>query len=156
VGTFHTPVDEYVVYLSRHFKMSRGVLKGIAKAYQNWFYGLCDVIIVPAKSAARYIDVKDKRIEVVSNGLDLNRYGREGRDEFRARFGLGGSPVILHGGRLSFEKRIDGAIRAMPRVLQAIPDAKLLIVGRGRPGSRWARSPRSWMRRRLRRRSSRK
>lgn len=131
VGTFHTPVDEYVVYLSRHFKMSRRMLKGIARAYQNWFYGLCDVIIVPAKSAARYIDVKDRRIEVVSNGLDLKRYGREGRDAFREKFGLGESPVILHGGRLSFEKRIDGVIKAMPLVLEAVPDAKLLIVGRG-------------------------
>lgn len=131
VGTFHTPVDEYVVYLSRHFKRSRRVLQRIAKAYQNWFYGLCDVVVVPARSAARYLDVKNTRIEVVSNGLRLERYGRAGRREFRDRFGLADAPVILHGGRLSFEKRIDGVVRAMPGVLEAIPDAKLLIVGRG-------------------------
>lgn len=131
VGTFHTPVDEYVVYLARHFTFSRRMLKRIAKTYQNWFYGLCDVIIVPAKSAARYIEVDNAHIEVVSNGLDLERYGRAGREAFREKFGLGDSPVILHGGRLSFEKRIDGVIAAMPLVLEAVPDAKLLIVGRG-------------------------
>ena len=131
VGTFHTPVDEYVVYVARHFTMSRRMLKRIARTYQNWFYNRCDVVIVPAKSAARYIDLKDKRIEVVSNGLDLKRYGREGRDEFREKHGLGNSPVILHGGRLSFEKRIDRVISAMPKVLEAVPDAKLLIVGKG-------------------------
>lgn len=131
VGTFHTPVDEYVVYLAKRFAFNRRILKRIARAYQNWFYNKCDVVIVPAKSAANYLDVKNKRIEVVSNGLDLNMYGPAGRREFREKFGLGHSPVILHGGRLSFEKRIDFVIRAMPLILKSIPDAKLLIVGRG-------------------------
>jgi 1,2-diacylglycerol 3-alpha-glucosyltransferase len=131
IGTFHTPVDEYVVYLVKRFAFNRRILRRIARAYQNWFYNKCDVIIVPARSAAGCLDVKDKRIEVVSNGLDLKRYGRAGREEFRAKFGLGGSPVILHGGRLSYEKRIDGVIKAMPLVLEAVPEAKLLIVGRG-------------------------
>jgi glycosyltransferase involved in cell wall biosynthesis len=131
VGTFHTPVDEYVVYIAGRSAFIRGVLKRVARAYQNWFYGRCDVIIVPAKSAVKYLDAGDKRIEVVSNGLDLKRYGRAGRREFRDRFGLGDAPVIMHGGRLSFEKRIDGVIKAMPRVLEAIPEARLLIVGRG-------------------------
>jgi 1,2-diacylglycerol 3-alpha-glucosyltransferase len=131
IGTFHTPVDEYVVYLAKRFAFNRRILRRIARAYQNWFYKKCDVIIVPAGSAAGYLDVKDKRIEVVSNGLDLKRYGRAGREEFREKFGLRGSPVILHGGRLSFEKRIDGVIKAMPLVLEAVPEAKLLIVGRG-------------------------
>ncbi len=131
VGTFHTPVDEYVVYLAKRFAFNRKILKRIARAYQNWFYDKCDVVVVPAKSAAGYLDVGGRRIEVVSNGLDLKRYGRAGRQEFRDKFGLGGSPVIMHGGRLSFEKRIDGVIKAMPQVLKAIPEAKLLIVGRG-------------------------
>ncbi len=131
VGTFHTPVDEYVVYLAKRFAFNRKILKRIARAYQNWFYAKCDVIIVPAKSASLYLDVGGKRIEVVSNGLDLKRYGRAGRQEFREKFGLGDAPVILHGGRLSFEKRIDGVIKAMPRVLEAVPEARLLIVGRG-------------------------
>ena len=131
IGTFHTPVDEYVVYLAKRFAFNRRILKRIARAYQNWFYNKCDIVVVPARSAARYLDVGDKRIEVVSNGLDLKKYGRTGRDEFREKFGLGDSPVIMHGGRLSFEKRIDFEIKAMPRVLEAIPEAKLLVVGRG-------------------------
>ncbi|HEY3421558.1 MAG TPA: glycosyltransferase [Methanocellaceae archaeon] len=131
VGTFHTPVDEYVVYIAKRSKMSQALLKRIAMAYQDWFYSRCDVIIVPAKSAAKYLHVKNKRIEVVSNGLDLSRYGIAGRKEFREKYGLGSAPVIMHGGRLSFEKRIDGVIKAMPFVLKEVPDAKLMIVGKG-------------------------
>jgi glycosyltransferase involved in cell wall biosynthesis len=131
VGTFHTPIDEYVVYIAKNSKLSQRMLKRIAKYYQDWFYNRCDVIIVPAPAAARDLEVKDKQIITVSNGIDLSRYGLAGREEIRERFGLGCSPVILHGGRLSFEKRIDGVINAMPLVLEKVPDAKLMIVGKG-------------------------
>jgi glycosyltransferase involved in cell wall biosynthesis len=131
VGTFHTPIDEYVMYVAKNSRLSQRMLKRIAKYYQDWFYSRCDVIIVPAPAAARYLEVKDKQIIPVSNGIDLSRYGPAGREEIRARFGLGESPVIMHGGRLSFEKRIEGVIDAMPPVLEKVPDAKLLIVGNG-------------------------
>lgn len=131
VGTFHTPIDEYVMYIAKNSKISQRMLKRIAKYYQDWFYKRCDVIIVPAPSAARYLQVKDRQIIAVSNGLDLSRYSTAGRDEFRAKYGLGSGPVIMHGGRLSFEKRIGGVIDAMPLVLEKVPDAKLAIVGKG-------------------------
>ena len=131
VGTFHTPIDEYVMYIAKNSRLSQRMLKRIAKYYQDWFYSRCDVIIVPAPSAARYLQVKDRQIIPVSNGIDLARYGLAGRDEFRAKHGLGDSPVIMHGGRLSFEKRIEGVIDAMPAVLAKVPDAKLMIVGKG-------------------------
>jgi glycosyltransferase involved in cell wall biosynthesis len=131
VGTFHTPVDEYVVYIARHSALNRRILKRIAKSYQNWFYRQCDVIIVPARSAAKYLEVRDRPIVVVSNGIDLARYGTAGREEFRRRYGINSEPVIMHGGRLSFEKRIDGVVKALPEVLRSVPDAKLLIVGKG-------------------------
>jgi 1,2-diacylglycerol 3-alpha-glucosyltransferase len=131
VGTFHTPIDEYVMYVAKNSKLSQRMLKRIAKYYQDWFYSRCDVIIVPAPAAARYLEVKDTQIIPVSNGIDLARYGPAGREEIRERFGLGDGPVILHGGRLSFEKRIEGVIDAMPAVLEKVPDAKLVIVGKG-------------------------
>jgi len=131
VGTFHTPIDEYVMYIARRSRVSQRMLRSVAKYYQDWFYKRCDVIIVPAPSAAKYLKVKDKPIVPVSNGLDLSRYGPAGREEIRERFGLGDAPVIMHGGRLSFEKRIRGVIDAMPSVLAKVPEAKLMIVGKG-------------------------
>ncbi|HUL62048.1 MAG TPA: glycosyltransferase [Methanocella sp.] len=131
VGTFHTPIDEYVMYVAKTSKLSQRMLKRIARYYQDWFYSRCDVIIVPAPAAARYLEVRGKPIVPVSNGIDLARYGPAGREELRQRFGLGAAPVILHGGRLSFEKRIEGVIDAMPAVLERVPDAKLLVVGKG-------------------------
>lgn len=131
VGTFHTPIEEYVMYLAKRSRMSQSLLKSIARQYQDWFYRRCDIVIVPAPSAARYLRLKNKPIIPVSNGIDLTRYGPEGRDEIRERFGLTGSKVIMHGGRLSFEKRIHKVIEAMTAVLEKVPDAKLMIVGSG-------------------------
>jgi glycosyltransferase involved in cell wall biosynthesis len=131
VGTFHTPIDEYVMYIARRSRISQRLLKRVAQQYQDWFYRRCDIIIVPAPSAAAYLKVKDRTIVPVSNGIDLSRYGRAGREEIRDRFGLGDGPVIMHGGRLSFEKRIGGVIDAMPLVLERVPGARLMIVGRG-------------------------
>ena len=131
VGTFHTPVDQYVMYIAKRSKLTQKVLGKVAKEYQDWFYSRCDILIVPAKSAAAYIDIKDKEIIPVSNGIDLSRYGPEGRQEMREKFNLGDSPVIMHGGRLSYEKRIDYVIRALPEVKKHVPDVKLFIVGKG-------------------------
>ena len=35
VGTFHTPVEEYVMYVAKRSKMSQRLLKRIAKEYQD-------------------------------------------------------------------------------------------------------------------------
>jgi phosphatidylinositol alpha-1,6-mannosyltransferase len=47
------------------------------------------------------------------------------------RFGLSAARVILTVGRLSRRKRQDAVIRALPRVLQRVPDAAYLLVGSG-------------------------
>jgi phosphatidylinositol alpha-1,6-mannosyltransferase len=54
-----------------------------------------------------------------------------GGDAVRARLGLTERPVIVCVSRLVRRKGQDTLIRAMPRVLAAVPDAVLLIVGGG-------------------------
>ena len=54
-----------------------------------------------------------------------------GGDEIRARLGLAGRPVVVCVSRLVPRKGQDTLIRAMPRILAAVPDAVLLIVGGG-------------------------
>lgn len=50
----------------------------------------------------------------------------------RAHFGLGSGPVIVCISRLVPRKGQDQLLRAMPAVRVRIPDAQLLIIGRGR------------------------
>jgi len=62
-----------------------------------------------------------------------------GGAEVRARHGLAGRPVVVCVSRLVPRKGQDTLIRAWPRVLRAMPDAVLLIVGGGPYHARLAR-----------------
>ncbi|MGH3319303.1 MAG: glycosyltransferase family 4 protein [Streptosporangiaceae bacterium] len=54
-----------------------------------------------------------------------------GGEDVRKRYGLSGRPVVVCVSRLVARKGQDMLIRAWPRVLRAVPDAALLIVGDG-------------------------
>lgn len=54
----------------------------------------------------------------------------------RARYGLAGRPVIVCVSRLVSRKGQDTLVEALPRVRRAVPDAALLLVGRGREHDR--------------------
>ncbi len=54
-----------------------------------------------------------------------------GGDEIRARLGLSDRPVVVCVSRLVPRKGQDTLIEAMPRILAAVPDAVLLVVGGG-------------------------
>jgi glycosyltransferase involved in cell wall biosynthesis len=66
--------------------------------------------------------VPSANVAVIPNGLDPEMYAPV--DEWPR-------PLVLSLGRVERYKRIDIAIDAMPRILDAVPDARLVIVGRG-------------------------
>ncbi|MDR3075296.1 MAG: glycosyltransferase [Candidatus Methanoplasma sp.] len=73
--------------------------------------------------------VRTKRTEVIPVGIDVSRF-RRGLDGsgIRNRHGLTDEKVVIHVGRVSYEKNIDIPIKAM----RHLPDGvKLMIVGKG-------------------------
>ena len=52
-------------------------------------------------------------------------------DEMRERFVIGDGPVVLAVGRFIARKGHETLVKAWPRVVQAYPDAVLVLVGRG-------------------------
>jgi glycosyltransferase involved in cell wall biosynthesis len=72
------------------------------------------------------------RITVIPNGIDASRVGTGGGDALRAELGIDeGVPVVAVIGRLSRDKGHHVAIEAFASVLDAVPEARLLIVGGG-------------------------
>jgi 1,4-alpha-glucan branching enzyme len=76
------------------------------------------------------------RVTVVPNGVDCARF-RPGPDTraaaVRVRSDLGIAPderVVLYLGRLMERKRAIDLVRALPRVLERVPNARLVIVGK--------------------------
>jgi glycogen(starch) synthase len=78
-----------------------------------------------------------EKIRVCYNGVDPKKYSpeqvsQERIDAVRQRYGLNNEDLmVLFVGRLVWIKGVDKLIRAMPHILQKIPNAKLVIVGLG-------------------------
>jgi glycogen(starch) synthase len=78
-----------------------------------------------------------EKIRVCYNGVDPNKYhpenvSQEKINEVRQKYGITKEDLmVLFVGRLVWIKGIDKLIRAMPKVLQKVPNAKLVIVGLG-------------------------
>ena len=77
------------------------------------------------------------KIRTCYNGVDpqkysLERTGEEKVKEVKQKYGLKDDDLmVLFIGRLVWIKGVDKLIRAMPHVLETIPNAKLVIVGLG-------------------------
>ena len=78
-----------------------------------------------------------EKIRVCYNGVDPKKYspdrvGQKRIREIKSKYGItNDDTMILFVGRLVWIKGVDKLIRAMPQVLQKIPNAKLVIVGLG-------------------------
>ena len=78
-----------------------------------------------------------EKIRVCYNGVDPKKYNPEQVSEerikdVRKKYGLTKDDMmVLFVGRLVWVKGVDKLIRAMPQVLQKIPNAKLVVVGLG-------------------------
>jgi len=73
--------------------------------------------------------IRPKRTEVIPIGIDI-RHFVEGLDgsEIRKRYGLENNRVVIHVGRVSYEKNIPQAVDAMRFMPE---DVRLMIVGKG-------------------------
>lgn len=69
----------------------------------------------------------------LNSGIDVDAFRPDpaARARLRARYGLGESPVVVCVSRLVQRKGQDTLIRVWPRVVEEVPDARLVIVGSG-------------------------
>jgi phosphatidylinositol alpha-1,6-mannosyltransferase len=76
-------------------------------------------------------------LEHVPPGVDIDRFAPNevARAQMRARYGLGGRPVVVCVSRLVPRKGQDMLIRALPAIRERVPGAALVIVGGGPYGT---------------------
>lgn len=84
------------------------------------------------KALVRLMGVDPKKIYLFHNGVDVERFqpGPK-RADLLERHGLVGKRIILTVGRIVPRKGFDAVIRAMPKILEQVPDAHYVIVGGG-------------------------
>lgn len=76
------------------------------------------------------IGANDKKLEVIPNAVDTRRFSPNRENLLEAKWGISGF-VILFVGRLVEEKGVDTLLCAFSQVVRKIPQAKLVIIGKG-------------------------
>ena len=99
-----------------------------------------DKIIAVSDSMARdlvlYYGIPRERIAVVPNGVDIERFNplRINGEDLKRKLGLRDSKIILFVGSLSRKKGIHTLAKAIPLVVERIPEAKFVFIGKGQKG----------------------
>ena len=78
-----------------------------------------------SEEIAKRIGVRDEKIAIINNGVDLSEYSN------LSKLTLGGDPKLLYVGRLAPIKGVDVLIKAFKIVHEQLPDSRLYLVGDG-------------------------
>jgi phosphatidyl-myo-inositol dimannoside synthase len=110
--------------------ITRQVLRRIGDSCDVLTYvsGWCREAIAPALSSSAAA-----RMERLAPGVDVDTFHPGcGGAEVRSRLGIApNTPVVVCVGRMTPRKGQDTLVRAWPRVLAEVSDARLLLVGKG-------------------------
>ena len=135
VHTYHTMYEDYTHYAFNGYLIS----PKMAQRFSRVFCNRANVVIAPADKTYSYLkEIRvNKPIEMIPTGLDFAPFAKENFSEgelARTKLELGielDDPVIISVGRVAKEKSLDVLVSMMPRLLERLPEAKLVIVGEG-------------------------
>jgi glycosyltransferase involved in cell wall biosynthesis len=132
IESYHTFFEEYF----HHYLpfVPRRLLRPIARSISRVQCNAVDAVVSPSEPMAQVL--RDygvtTPVEVISTGLDSDDFERGDGALFRRRLGVDSDrPIVLHVGRVAFEKNIDFIIEMFVLVLDRVPDALLVIAGEG-------------------------
>ena len=116
----------------RHQGWLPNALSRSIHSIEHWAAHAADRLLVCSRhmrwEVQRLFDMSDAR--VVPNGVDasVGLMDASLRDGFRREFP---GPLLVHTGRLEWEKGAHTLIEALPRIRRAVPDVRCVIAGRG-------------------------
>jgi glycosyltransferase involved in cell wall biosynthesis len=125
---FEQYLDKYVTFLPSSW------LRMVARRFSVAQCGEVDALVVPSRAMLSVLEAYGVKTPatVIPTGIELDRFRDGDGGRFRRRYGIQPDrPVLVHVGRLAFEKNIDFLLRMLVRVKQEIPDVLLVIAGEG-------------------------
>jgi glycosyltransferase involved in cell wall biosynthesis len=137
VESYHTYfeqyLDKYVAILPSSW------LRLAARRFSAAQCGDVDALVVPSRAMLSVLETYGVRTPaaVIPTGIELDQFAHGDGERFRRLYGIPPArPVLVHVGRLAFEKNIDFLLRMLVRVKREIPDVLLVIAGEGPARSR--------------------
>ena len=138
VHTYHTMYEDYIYYLTKGYfdKPSKKLVEYLTKFY-------CDTtvseLIVPTKKIYNVFKEKynpDKKINIIPTGIGVDKFIIDEHEKkeiarLTKEYNLKDSFVVGTVSRLGKEKSIDKLINGFSKLIDKIPNSKLLLVGDG-------------------------
>ncbi len=135
VHTYHTMYEDYVHYIGGGHIISKKMARGFSGIYCN----AATAVIAPTRKTEQLLKSYGvtKPISIIPTGINTSNFRKDQFKpeeilELRKSLGLqADTPVIVSIGRLAKEKSIDVVIGALPKLIEKLPDLKMVIVGEG-------------------------
>ena len=130
VFTYHTRYDKYAHYVP----LNRSLVERKAVRWSVDFASTADLVIAPSCKIMEFLVEEGVRapIEVVPTGVEEETFTPGDPRVARAALGFPiGEPILLYVGRLDREKSVELVLDAFVHVQEALPKARLLLVGQG-------------------------
>lgn len=136
IAHHHFSMEYVLSYIKPNF--IRPLVKPIVIHAAHHHYNNCQLVVTPTEFSKRSLSGWGVRtaIVVVSNGTELSRFKPLGAakpdKDFEKRFGIRKRErTVIYAGRLDKDKNIWTLARAIPRVLEKMPDVQFFFVGEG-------------------------
>lgn len=126
----------YVSIRNQQSKEFKGLKKIIHKLVVKHVYSRANKIVAISQGVKQDLienfDIKSEKIEVIYNPIDMNRVNQLKKDPLDSQYkDIFNNPTVITAGRLSYQKGQWHLIRAFKKVVEKVPNAKLIILGTG-------------------------
>lgn len=102
---------------------------------KRWSFGQASTVVCVSRYTLQrllVLGVRPRSHQVITNGADISKFRVLPSDnvrEFRRQLGLNGKRVLLTVGSVTHRKGQDVVIRALPRILEKIPNTHYVMAG---------------------------
>ncbi|GAJ27310.1 glycosyltransferase LafA [Liquorilactobacillus sucicola DSM 21376 = JCM 15457] len=129
--TYHTMYEDYLHYVAKGRLLKPYHVKQMSRSFCYHMTG----IIAPSERVLTTLkNYKIKApISIIPTGVNIEKFQQyDSVPKWRAKYGIAEqTPLLLTVSRLAYEKNINNLIAAMPKIIEKVPRARLLIVGDG-------------------------
>ncbi len=132
VATYHTFFEEYLYHYVPF--APRALMRALARGFSRRQGNQVDALVVPSRAMLSALTAYGVRapMTILPTGIRMEELSSGDGAAFRAAHGIAAKrPVLVHIGRVAFEKNIDFLMRMFLRVRARFPDALLLVAGEG-------------------------
>lgn len=130
--SYHTFFEEYLFHYVP--LVPKAWMRALARRFSRAQCNAVNAVVVPSSPMRDVLQGYgiNSTMEILPTGMELDRFRGGDGMRFRVKHDIPRErPVLLHVGRVAFEKNIDFLLHVVDRVRAAIPDVLFIVAGEG-------------------------